>query len=193
MKKKWSNEIKFLILFSFVSLFICILKMDKTPVKQSTINRLCLVCASTANRPSRIESTKSKYNLRDLLLKYGGINAESGLICRNCVNKLFGLHEKCVDFYNQCQSNYKRTVLKSKRLLPTTPSGASPRNLKRQNVSETPKNRAQTPSKIPTPIKTHTTPRTDQRSSKIRLNFGSGYSSGTGQIASEANRPVPDE
>ena len=146
--------------------------MDKTPVKQSTINRLCLVCASTANRPSRIESTKSKYNLRDLLLKYGGINAESGLICRNCVNKLFGLHEKCVDFYNQCQSNYKRTVLKSKRLLPTTPSGASPRNLKRQNVSETPKNRAQTPSKIPTPIKTHTTPRTDQRSSKVRLNFG---------------------
>ena len=68
-KQNWNNEIKFLILFSFASLFIFVLKMDKTPVKQSTTNRLCLVCASTANRPSRIESTKYKIQLERLIVK----------------------------------------------------------------------------------------------------------------------------
>lgn len=150
--------------------------MERTPVKHSSETKLCVVCASIASRPNRVESTRLKYNLKDLLMKYGGINVECGLICRNCNNRLVGLHEKCIAFYSACQKSCRATVSKSKRLLPATPTGPSPRASKRLNLSDTPKNLSQTcartPSKIPTPVaRFRKSPGNIKATSKTRLNF----------------------
>ena len=122
--------------------------MKKTPIKQSmTKTQLCIVCAQIAKGPRKVESARvgvkqldDQVTTKDLLLKYGGINIESGTICRSCWDKLSSLHTKAKSFYDLCQSNQavRQTNLCGKRL---TPSGTTPSSSvhKRKNLSTTPK------------------------------------------------------
>ena len=69
--------------------------MEKcTPRKLGTVKK-CLVCGNFPYEIRKVETAKvRKQNLKDLLLKYGGVNLESGIICRNCFNKLDSLDRK---------------------------------------------------------------------------------------------------
>ena len=81
--------------------------MNKTPIKQSCHStQLCVVCGEIAKRPRKVELTKIAINVRDLLLKYEGIDIESGSICRKCFENLLGLHKKSTSFYEQCFAPY---------------------------------------------------------------------------------------
>ena len=121
-----------------------------------TKTQLCIVCAQIAKGPRKVESTRvgvkqldDQVTTKDLLLKYGGINIESGTICRSCWDKLSSLHTKAKSFYDLCQSNQaiRQTKLRGKRM---APSGTTPTSSvhKRKDLSTTP----QSLSKIPTPI-----------------------------------------
>lgn len=78
--------------------------MEKcTPRKLGTTKK-CLVCGNFPKEIRKVESAKIReQNLKDLLLKYGGINIESGIVCRNCFLKLDNLDKKCHEFYENCQ------------------------------------------------------------------------------------------
>ncbi|CAG2242079.1 unnamed protein product [Mytilus edulis] len=69
----------------------------------------CLVCGNFAKEARRVETIRKlkgkDYSLKDLLKKYGGINVESGTVCRKCSKKVDSLHKKNTDFYNECQKN----------------------------------------------------------------------------------------
>lgn len=42
--------------------------MDKTPIKQSSRNeKICIVCTEIPKEPRKIESTKTSYNVKELL------------------------------------------------------------------------------------------------------------------------------
>ncbi|CAC5386827.1 unnamed protein product [Mytilus coruscus] len=81
-----------------------------TPIKQRECDRdICLVCGKFAKEARRVETIRKlkgkDYSLKDLLKKYGGINVESGTVCRKCSKKVDTLHKKNTDFYNECQRN----------------------------------------------------------------------------------------
>ncbi|CAG2243662.1 unnamed protein product [Mytilus edulis] len=81
-----------------------------TPIKQRECDRdFCLVCGKFAKEARRVETIRKlkgkDYSLKELLKKYGGINVESGTVCRNCSKKVDSLHKKKTDFYNECQKN----------------------------------------------------------------------------------------
>ena len=125
--------------------------MSKTPIKQSSKNaKLCIVCAKCPNSPRKIESTKMTHNLHSLLLKYGGINVECGIMCRSCMRRLITIHEKLSSFQELCKQNYRSTVFQSKRLASTPISNKS--KIQRQEP-QTPWNNLNSPTKIPTPFR----------------------------------------
>lgn len=65
----------------------------------------------------KVETAKvRKQNLKDLLLKYGGVNLESGIICRNCFNKLDSLDRKTQEFYESCQKYALSSSSRCKRM-----------------------------------------------------------------------------
>ena len=100
--------------------------MSKTPIKQSSKKaRLCIVCVKCPNSPRKIESTKMTHNLQSLLLKYGGINVECGIMCRSCMRRLITIHEKVSSFQELCKQNYRCTVFQRKRLASTPVSNNS--------------------------------------------------------------------
>ena len=90
--------------------------MDKTPIKQKS--KLCLVCGQYAKEIRRVECARIREKgLPELLLKYGGINTLTGIMCRNCYIKLENLDKKCTSFREDCQKNAVRPIsLRSKRM-----------------------------------------------------------------------------
>ena len=108
------------------------LEMYRTPIKQKSAPcRACLVCGKGAQEVRRIESTKrSEINAKALLAKYGGINVESGVMCRNCYSKLQNLDQRCRLFYEECQRNSRTNT---KRMSSSPLSGPQ----KRINFSKT--------------------------------------------------------
>ena len=52
-----------------------------------------------------LNQVNAEIGLKDLLNKYGGLSVESGILCRNCFQKLINLDRKCRDFYDLCQEN----------------------------------------------------------------------------------------
>ena len=111
--------------------------MYRTPVKQKSAPcRACLVCGKGAQEVRRIESTKrSEINAKALLAKYGGINVESGVMCRNCYSKLQNLDQRCRLFYEECQRN-SRTVMRANTKIMSSSPLSGPQ--KRINFSKTP-------------------------------------------------------
>ena len=79
------------------------------------------------------ENTKEN-DLKTLLKKYGGLNAESGILCRNCYTKLHNLDQRCRQFYDECQRNAVKMFSKIKRMSASPLSGTG----KRTNLSKTP-------------------------------------------------------
>ncbi|XP_061184242.1 uncharacterized protein LOC133192263 [Saccostrea echinata] len=87
-----------------------------TPRKLHAVKK-CLVCCNFPREIRKVESAKIRgQNLKDLLKKYGGVNIESGIVCRNCFQKLDTLDQKCREFYENCQKNATGTHLRSKRM-----------------------------------------------------------------------------
>ena len=110
-----------------------------------------ILCNNVAKEPRNVESSKTKHNIKDLLLKYGGINVEAGKICVLCVGKLYSLREKTRAFYSFCQASYKLNIHQTRRMA----SSVSERLSKRKTIAETPtKGHC---SKIPTPVKVNRT------------------------------------
>ena len=108
--------------------------MDKTPIKQKS--KLCLVCGKYAKEIRKVESARiQEKGLPELLLKYGGINVLSGIMCRNCYIKLENLDKKCTSFREDCQKNAVQSVsLRSKRM---STSPASKTQIPKRPVTET--------------------------------------------------------
>ena len=137
--------------------------MYSTPIKQqsSENHAVCILCNNTAKEPRNVGSAKTKHNIKDLLLKYGGINVESGKMCVLCFGKLYSLHEKSMAFYNICQASYKLNIHQVKRMA-SSPSESSS---KRKTIAETTTKRPC--SKIPTPVKGNVT--TPKAANKLEL------------------------
>lgn len=110
--------------------------MYKTPVKQKLhLERICLVCGNFAKEVRKIESTRIKgKDLKILLQTYGGLNIESGIMCRNCFSKLDTIDKKCTQFYEECQKNALKVLSRVKRMR----SSPLSRITKRKHVSSTP-------------------------------------------------------
>ena len=144
--------------------------MYSTPVKQYSSKRkehaVCILCSNVAKEPRNVESSKTKHNIKDLLLKYGGINVESGKMCAICVGKLYSLHEKSMAFYNFCQASYKTNIHQTKRMA----SSPSERLSKMKTINETPTKRYC--SRIPTPVKVNVTS-TPKPETNLHLTFSS--------------------
>ena len=120
--------------------------MSKTPIKQSTKNdKFCIVCGKCTNSPRKIESVKTKYKLQSLLLKYGGINIKSGIMCRSCMRRLITIHEKVSSFQKLFKQNYRRALFQNKRLVSAPVSNNSEGQ---QQEAEMPGNNLNTPMKI---------------------------------------------
>ena len=121
--------------------------MKKTPMKEEATAKAqqCVVCVETAKYPRKVDSTRTganklddHMNTRDLLLKYGGISVDSGIICRACWDKLSRLHKKVKNFYEFCQSkNPVRQMELRGKCMPS--SDASPsHSVDRQELTNTP-------------------------------------------------------
>ncbi|XP_063408164.1 uncharacterized protein LOC134691528 [Mytilus trossulus] len=85
----------------------------------------CLVCSKPPYQSKKISSKLLDFSIKDLLLKYGGISKDKGVICRNCERRLETLHKKTVEFYDECQSaarkdDFTTPVVCNKRL-PSSP------------------------------------------------------------------------
>ena len=106
--------------------------------------------AKCPNSPRKIESTKMTHNLQRLLLKYGGINVDCGVMCRSCIRRLITIHEKVSSFQELCKQNYRSTVFQSKRLASIPISNNS--KIQRQEP-QTFWNNLNSPTKIPTPLR----------------------------------------
>lgn len=79
---------------------------------------ICIVCGTNSDRVRNIESkVNAEIGLKDLLNKFGGLSVESGILCRNCFQKLINLDRKCRDFYDLCQENNASVCSTGKRLL----------------------------------------------------------------------------
>lgn len=130
---------------------VLILSMYFIPVKQHSSKEhvVCILCNNVAKEPRNVESSKTKYNIKYLLLKYGGINVEASKICVLWVGKLYSLHEKTRAFYSFCQASHKLKIHQTKRMA----SSPSERLSKRKTIAETPTKRHC--SKIPTPVKVY--------------------------------------
>ena len=136
--------------------------MYSTSVKQqSSEDAVCILCNKTAKEPRNVGSTKTKHNIKDLLLKYGGIYVESGKMCVLCVCKLYSLHEKSMAFYSFCQARFKLNICQVKRMA-SSPSESSS---KRKTIAETTTQRPC--SKIPIPVKGNVT--TQKAVNKLEL------------------------
>ena len=91
--------------------------MFKTPVKQKPEKgKICIVCGTNSDRIRSIESkVNAEIGLKELLNKYGGISVESGILGRNCFQKLIYLDKKCREFYDLCQEKYVSVYSRGKR------------------------------------------------------------------------------
>ncbi|CAC5370434.1 unnamed protein product [Mytilus coruscus] len=85
---------------------------------------VCLVCSKPPYQSKKISSKLLDFSIKDLLLKYGGISKDKGVICRNCERRLETLHKKTVEFYGECQSAARKhdlTPVVCNKRLPTSP------------------------------------------------------------------------
>ncbi|CAC5412118.1 unnamed protein product [Mytilus coruscus] len=92
-------------------------------VKKKNID-VCLVCSKPPYQSKKISSKLLDFSIKDLLLKYGGISKDKGVICRNCERRLETLHKKTVEFYGECQSAARKhdlTPVVCNKRLPTSP------------------------------------------------------------------------
>lgn len=65
----------------------------------------CLVCSEIAIDTYRIESAAGKRrNLKELLYRFGGVQVETGRLCRSDFTQLITLAQRADQFYKQCQS-----------------------------------------------------------------------------------------
>ena len=91
-------------------------------------------CVAMWQRSRNVESSKTKHNIKDLLLKYEDINVEASKICVLCVGKLYSLHENARAFYSFCEASYKLNIHQTKRMA----YSASQRLSKRKTIAEFP-------------------------------------------------------
>ncbi|VDI31750.1 Hypothetical predicted protein [Mytilus galloprovincialis] len=83
----------------------------------------CLVCSKPPYQSKKISSKLLDFSIKDLILRYGGISKDKGVICRNCERRLETLHGK--QFYDECQSAARKqdftTPVVCNKSLPTSP------------------------------------------------------------------------
>ena len=120
--------------------------MHKTVIKQKlgdNIESLCIVCVNLVQKKRlyRIDNTnEQRKSLQTLLSKYGGINVDCGVLCKNCYNKLQTLGQKCNDFYELCQKSLLRSRPKRMASSPAvTPRLKDVSNAPLQRSSKRPK------------------------------------------------------
>ena len=108
--------------------------MYRTPIKQNSAPcRACLVCGKSAQEVRRIESTKrSDINAKALLAKYGGINVESGVMCRNYYSKLQNLDQRCRLFNEECQRNARIVMRANTKRMSSSPLWTTKKELTSQ-------------------------------------------------------------
>ena len=144
--------------------------MYSTLVEQHSSKRkehaVCILCGNVAKEPRNAESSKTKLNIKDLLLKYGGINVEPGKMCTICVSKLYSLHEKSMAFYNFCQASYKLNIYQTKQMASSPSESLS----KMKTINEIATKRYC--SRIPTPVKVNVTS-TPKPENNLQLTFSS--------------------
>ncbi|KAK3590322.1 hypothetical protein CHS0354_008764 [Potamilus streckersoni] len=79
------------------------------------VERYCLSCGRVPKFARRVESSRVRgKDLHYLLVKYGGVNVDSGFLCRNCCDTVKNLHVKSMKFYEKCQQTALRHADKKK-------------------------------------------------------------------------------